>query len=111
MKYNKSLIQKSTTKLVAFNGIQSMVIQKIVMPITLQKKTVLYTMMVIDNDFAYNTILGRSWIQMDIVTSSLHQMLKFSKKDVIEVVKGDQKTARTCYMDTVKNTPKSSMTK
>lgn len=59
MKYDKSLIQNSTTRFVAFNGIRSPVIGKIVMSVTLQKKIVFYTMMVVDNDFTYNAILGR----------------------------------------------------
>lgn len=71
-------------------------IEKIVMPVTLWKKIVFCTMMVVNNDSAYNAILARKWIhQMDDVMSSLHQMVKFLK-DVIEIVKGDQKTARTC---------------
>lgn len=38
MKNDESLIQKSTTKLIAFNGTRSFVIGKIVMPVTLRKK-------------------------------------------------------------------------
>lgn len=60
-------------------------------------------MMVVDNDSSYNAILGRPWIrQMDAVTSSLHQMLKFLKKDV-EIVKWE--TAWMFYVDTMKDTP------
>lgn len=62
--------------------------------------------MVVDNDLAYNTILGRPCIhQMEVVTSSLHKVLKFPKNDVVEVVLGDQKIVRTCYIDSVKETP------
>lgn len=35
MKHDESLIQKSTTRLVAFNGTRSSMIGKIVMPVTL----------------------------------------------------------------------------
>lgn len=48
---------------------------------------------------------------MGVVTSLLHQILKFSNKDGTEVVKGDQKTTQTCYVDSAKDTPKSSRTK
>lgn len=90
MKYIESLIQMSTTKLVAFNGTRSTLIRKIVMPDTLKNKTVLCMIMMVDNNFAYNVILGRPWIhQMDPMTSSLHQSLKFPKKDVVEIVKED----------------------
>lgn len=43
--------------------------------------------------------------------SSLHQMLKFLKKDVGKAIRGDQKTARTCYVDLVKDTLESPGTK
>lgn len=59
MKYDESLIQRSMTKLVDFNGTRSSVIGKVVMPMTLRKKTIFCTMMVVDNESPYNVVLGR----------------------------------------------------
>lgn len=91
IKYEESLIQRSTAKFMAFNCTRSTVIRKIIMFITLRKTCIFYTMMVADNESAYNAILEKPWIhQMDAVMLSLHQMLKFLKNDEVEVVKGNQ---------------------
>lgn len=60
-------------------------------------------MMVVDNESAYNAILGMPWIHdMDAVTSFLHQMIKFQKGETI-IVKNDQKIAQTYFMEKVKD--------
>nr|XP_016453036.1 PREDICTED: uncharacterized protein LOC107777510 [Nicotiana tabacum] len=49
-----------------------------------------------DMDMAYNVILGRPWIHdMDVVPSTLHQVIKFPSKWGIQQIRGDQQTSRS----------------
>lgn len=56
-----------------------------VIPISLQKKTMFSIMLVVDNESAYNVILGRPWIhENDAVVLSLQYMIKYAKGKIIE---------------------------
>nr|XP_033513545.1 uncharacterized protein LOC117278214 [Nicotiana tomentosiformis] len=45
---------------------------------------------------AYNVILGRPWIHnMDVMPSTLHQVIKFPSKWGIQQIRGDQQTSRS----------------
>ncbi|XP_075087569.1 uncharacterized protein LOC142169585 [Nicotiana tabacum] len=51
---------------------------------------------VIDTDMAYNVILGRPWIHdMDVVPSTLHQVIKFPSKWGVQQIRGDQKASKS----------------
>nr|XP_016484249.1 PREDICTED: uncharacterized protein LOC107804828 [Nicotiana tabacum] len=51
---------------------------------------------VVEMDMAYNMILGRSWIhEMDVVPSTLHQVIKFPSRWGIRQIRGDQQTSRS----------------
>lgn len=44
--------------------------------------------MVVDVDFAYNTILGSSWLnEMKVRISTFHQIMKFPNEDKVEILK------------------------
>ncbi|XP_070015129.1 uncharacterized protein [Nicotiana sylvestris] len=50
---------------------------------------------VVDMEIAYNMILGRPWIhEMDVVPSTLHQVIKFPSPWGICQIRGDQHTSR-----------------
>ncbi|XP_070049028.1 uncharacterized protein [Nicotiana tomentosiformis] len=50
----------------------------------------------VDADMAYNIILGRPWIQdMDVVPSTLHQIIKFTSQWGILQIRGDHQTSRS----------------
>ncbi|XP_070019920.1 uncharacterized protein [Nicotiana sylvestris] len=50
---------------------------------------------VVDMEMAYNMILGRPWIhEMDVVPSTLHQVIKFPSPWGICQIRGDQHTTR-----------------
>ncbi|XP_070004961.1 uncharacterized protein [Nicotiana sylvestris] len=50
---------------------------------------------VVDMEMAYNMILGRLWIhEMDVVPSTLHQVIKFLSPYGICQIRGDQHTVR-----------------
>ncbi|XP_009620551.1 uncharacterized protein [Nicotiana tomentosiformis] len=51
---------------------------------------------VIDADMAYNIILGRPWIHdMNVVPSTLHQVIKFPSQWGICLIHGDQQASRS----------------
>ncbi|XP_070028608.1 uncharacterized protein [Nicotiana sylvestris] len=51
---------------------------------------------VIDTNMAYNMILGRPWIhEMDVVPSTLHQVIKFPSQWGIKQIRGDQQASRS----------------
>ncbi|XP_070040885.1 uncharacterized protein [Nicotiana tomentosiformis] len=51
---------------------------------------------VIDADMTYNIIMGRPWIQdMDVVPSTLHQVIKFPSQWGIRQICGDQQASRS----------------
>jgi len=51
---------------------------------------------VVEMDMAYNMILGRPWIhEMNIVSSTQHQVIKFPSQWKIRQIRGDQQTSRS----------------
>ncbi|XP_070022487.1 uncharacterized protein [Nicotiana sylvestris] len=51
---------------------------------------------VVEMEMAYNMILGRPWIhKMDVVPSTLHQVIKFSSPWGVRQIRGDQQTSRS----------------
>nr|XP_016466521.1 PREDICTED: uncharacterized protein LOC107789260 [Nicotiana tabacum] len=53
---------------------------------------------IIEGDIRYNVLLGRPWIHcMRAVSSTLDQMMKFSTKDGIKTVYGEQHVAREMF--------------
>ncbi|XP_070015783.1 uncharacterized protein [Nicotiana sylvestris] len=51
---------------------------------------------VVEMEMAYNMILGRPWIhEMDVVLSTLHQVIKFPSPWGIRQICGDQQTSRS----------------
>ncbi|XP_070022791.1 uncharacterized protein [Nicotiana sylvestris] len=50
----------------------------------------------VEMDMAYNMILGRPWIhEMNVVPSTLHQVIKFHSQWGIRQIRGDQHTSRS----------------
>nr|XP_009613247.1 uncharacterized protein LOC104106411 [Nicotiana tomentosiformis] len=60
---------------------------------------------VIDAYMAYNIILGRPWIHdMDVVPSTLHQVIKFPSHWGIRQIQGDQQALRSINSMVIANT-------
>lgn len=63
--------------------------------------------LVVDAPFAYNVILGRSFLSAFMAIASLyHQKIKFSIERLVGEVRGDQKAARGCYIEIVRGDQK-----
>ena len=59
--------------------------------------------LVVDCSSTYNAILGRGTLnKFRAVTSTYHLILRFPVGDLVGQVKGDQKTARECYVASLK---------
>ncbi|XP_019256493.1 PREDICTED: uncharacterized protein LOC109234907 [Nicotiana attenuata] len=62
---------------------------------------------VVEMEMAYNIILGRPWIhEMDVVPSTLHQVMKFPSPWGIRQIRGDQQTSRSINFVADSNTKK-----
>nr|XP_009601803.1 uncharacterized protein LOC104097011 [Nicotiana tomentosiformis] len=60
---------------------------------------------VIDADMTYNIILGRPWIHdMDVVPSTLHQVIKFSSQWGIRRIRRDQQASRSINSVVIEST-------
>lgn len=58
MKYDEGKIERITLNLVGFNGEPSAVVGKVVMLISMRKKLIYSTMMMVDTNPTHNAILG-----------------------------------------------------
>ena len=60
--------------------------------------------LVLDCPSPYNCILGRPWIHaMKAVPSTYHQIIKFPTEWGVQEIRGDQRTAKECYVASMKN--------
>ncbi|XP_009771288.1 uncharacterized protein [Nicotiana sylvestris] len=95
MQANDKLVPKAWT-LSSFNN-SSIVTKREIILTTLTEGVVKDTkFQVIEMHMAYNMILGRPWIhKMDIVLSTLHQVIKFPSQWGIRPIHGDQQDSRS----------------
>lgn len=78
-----------------------------------QQVTRVVDLLVVDCASTYNVILGRpSLNQLRVVISTYHLLMRFSIEGRVGKVKGDQVTARECYVVSLKGnfSPKETMT-
>ncbi|WP_212635206.1 hypothetical protein, partial [Salmonella enterica] len=58
---------------------------------------------IMDSPSSYNAILGRPWIhELKAVPSTYHQVIRFPTKWGVKEIFGQQRDARTCYMEALK---------
>lgn len=68
--------------------------------------------LVVDVPSSYNVIIGRTWLhRMKAISSTYHQMVKYSGADGIERIRGNQRAAQQCLVYIVKKTPKAHLVK
>ncbi|XP_050890777.1 uncharacterized protein LOC127096223 [Lathyrus oleraceus] len=75
----------------AFDGSRKTVIGEVNLPMTIGPHTSQMTFQVMDIEAAYSCLLGQPWIhEAGVVTSTLHQKLKFVKNGKLVIVCGEK---------------------
>ncbi|XP_050909053.1 uncharacterized protein LOC127122814 [Lathyrus oleraceus] len=75
----------------AFDGSRKIVIGEVNLPMTIRPHTFQITFQVMDIEAVYSCLLGQPWIhEARVITSTLHQKLKFVKNGKLVIVCGEQ---------------------
>lgn len=84
-------MEASTLVVRDFDGSKRMVIGEVDLPIMVGPYTFLITFQVIGINPSYNCLLGRPWIHIAwVVTSILHERLKFIVDDKLIIIEGEE---------------------
>nr|XP_016498222.1 PREDICTED: uncharacterized protein LOC107816979 [Nicotiana tabacum] len=84
--------------LTGFNNAVERTSGEIALPVLAGGVTLETTFCVINQDTAYNTIIGKPWIHaMRAIPSSLYQVIKFPTPRGIFSIHSEQRTAQECY--------------
>ncbi|XP_050874907.1 uncharacterized protein LOC127078504 [Lathyrus oleraceus] len=84
-------IRSSGVIVKAFDGSRKTVIEEVDLPMTIGPHTFQITFQVMDIHASYSFLLGRPWIhEVVVVTSTLHQRLKFVRKGKLVTVCGEE---------------------
>lgn len=106
MQLDETKIKKKTVALVGFSGEAKVTLGEVDLPVYVEGMNTNTTFLIINADSAYNVILGRPWIHdMCGVPSTYHQLMKFPTPWGVKSIKGEQKQARVCYMNSLKPAP------
>ena len=83
----------------AFNGNMTFPLGQITLPVRAGPVQSMETFVVIQERSAYNVILGRPWIHaIKAVPSSYHQSIRFPSPEGVMEIRGNQATARECFL-------------
>ena len=94
MPYNSSLM--------SFDGKLVIPMGMIRLPIQTGLEIVEVNFVVVDTYYPYTAIVDRPWLHtLRVVTSSLHQKVKFLSRDQVFEIRGCQPTARQCVVAAV----------
>ena len=103
MKIDKELLKLVDTPLVGFGGMKVHPIGTVALPITIsaypRQQTIEVNFLVVDCSSAYNAIIGRPTLNaLRGTTSIYHLLVKFPIEYSVGEARGDQATARECYV-------------
>ena len=91
LSFNASHLKPSSMVVHAFDGTRQEVRGEIDLPAQIGSHTYQVTFQVMDINLAYNCLLGRPWIySMGVVSSTLHQKLKFIVEGHLVIVSGKE---------------------
>ena len=96
-----------SSPLVSFEG--KVIIPKghIRLPMQTSSETVEVDFIVVDAYSPYTAIVARPWLHtLGVVSSTLHQKIKYPSKEQIEEILGDQTMARQCMVAAIRHRPK-----
>ncbi|XP_019250916.1 PREDICTED: uncharacterized protein LOC109229822 [Nicotiana attenuata] len=97
IKHEDRIVPRNIT-LTGFNNAVERTSGEITLPVLAGGVILETTFYLMDQDTAYNTIIGRPWIHaMKAVPSSLYQVIKFPTSWGIFSIRGEQRSARECY--------------
>ncbi|XP_019228260.1 PREDICTED: uncharacterized protein LOC109209447 [Nicotiana attenuata] len=97
MKLENRIVPHCIT-LTGFNNAVERTSGEITLPVLDGGVTLEITFRIMDQDMAYNAIIGRPWIHdKKAVPSSLYQVIKFPSPWGVFSIRGEQRTARECY--------------
>ncbi|XP_026416728.1 uncharacterized protein LOC113312170 [Papaver somniferum] len=92
------LIEEDENPIIGFSDEVTKAIGKVNIYITVADKSVLGNFLMLYCRSPYNAIVGRDWMhEIDAVTSSYHQCLKFLAPEGVVKVRSDQMAAHKCH--------------
>ena len=95
----KKDLSKYDTPLVRFDGRVVIPKGQISLPMNMEGKEVVATVIVVALFSPYTAILGRPWIHtIAVVSSTLHVKVKFHTEQGVTVLRGSQQVARQCLV-------------
>ncbi|XP_026430548.1 uncharacterized protein LOC113327586 [Papaver somniferum] len=98
MNLNKGQVEADDNLIVGFSGETMTAIGRVNLPTTVGGKTVMQYFSLLDYRAPYNAILGRDWINsMEVITSTVHQCLKFVTPARVVKVRRDQVASHKCH--------------
>ena len=96
-----------SSPLVSFEGKVIILKGQIRLPMQTSSETVEVEFIVVDAYSPYTAIVARPWLHtLRVVSSTLHQKIKYPSKGQIEEILGDQTMARQCMVATIRHRPK-----
>ncbi|XP_074297111.1 uncharacterized protein LOC141627789 [Silene latifolia] len=103
MKIDENQIIKKSNDLVGFSGETKNTLGEIYLPTYVEGVSSYERFGVLDCLSSYNTILGRLWIHnVRAIPSTYHQCVKIPTEWGIATIKGEQKFAQECYIESLK---------
>ncbi|KAL5800165.1 hypothetical protein ACOSQ4_033049 [Xanthoceras sorbifolium] len=99
-------IVRRLTIMVGFSGEYKNTIGEIVLPVYTEGINLNTRFLILNCPSSYNIIMGRPWIhEMRAVPSTYHQVICFPTRWGVHDIRGQQKTLRDCYQNTIKTRP------
>ena len=95
-----------SSPLVSFEG--KMVVPKgqVKLPMQVDTDVVEVDFIVVDAFFPYTAIMGRPWLHtLGVVSSTLHQKVKYPSRDQVLEIVGSQSVARQCLVAAIQHKP------
>ncbi|KAL5760612.1 hypothetical protein ACOSQ2_019450 [Xanthoceras sorbifolium] len=97
-------IVRRSTILVGFSGEHKNTLGEITLPVYAEGVNLNTHFLILDCPSSYNIIMGRPWIhEMRAVPSTYHQVICFPTRWGVHEIRGQQKTSRDCYQNTLKS--------
>ncbi|XP_026399908.1 uncharacterized protein LOC113295797 [Papaver somniferum] len=98
MNLNEGQVEADDNPIVGFSGETVSAVGRVNLPTTVGGNTVMQYFSLLDCRAPYNAILGLDWINsMEVITSTVHQCLKFVTPTGVVKVRSDQVESHKCH--------------